>query len=323
MGRLLTAYCFGRASEAERQQVEAHLLECNSCWREAPRLSAAVQVLETDRSLIATATPADIARAFGISSRLELSWGGHRWHVHISSLLYAALYAVGMLGEIAYEFDRYWPRGRWAALTIGGWMFAGSLAALAVDWRLVLTGSRRGMLAALAVFGVTIATAYAGACQFLPNVAVTQLNWETYSARTAYLKDIGYFLFILPLFVLWPFHFVLAMQRELRAGRHTAGLALLGGDKLSVPPRDAFYLRPWLLAALIVVMIGVSLPLHHSLMDNAQPGPYKSLFANLILARLLIYYALAAECLAWYYRALNELKRECLAVLRSDQMRNR
>lgn len=317
MGRLLTAYCFGRASESERQQVEAHLLECHCCWHEARRLGAAVRVLDSDRSLIETVTPADIARAFGISGRLELSWGGHRWHVLIGSALYAALYAVGMLGEVAYEFDRYWPAGRWVALAIGGWMFISSLFALAVDWRLTLTGSRRGLLAAIGVFGAAILLAYAGACLFLPEVAVTRLNWPTYSAQTAYLKDIGYFVFILPLFLLLPFHFVLALQSEFRAGRHAAGLALLSGDKLSVPPREAFYLKPWLLAALIVVMIGVSLPLHHSLMDNAQPGPYKSLFANLILARLLIYYALAAECLAWYYRALNELKRECLAVLQA------
>jgi hypothetical protein len=51
-------------------------------------------------------------------------------------------------------------------------------------------------------------------------------------------------------------------------------------------------------------------------MDHLQPGPYRSLFCHLIFLRLILLYGFAAKCLLWDYLALNELKRECLVVIR-------
>jgi len=39
-----------------------------------------------------------------------------------------------------------------------------------------------------------------------------------------------------------------------------------------------------------------------------------NVFINLLQARWVLYFGLGLECLAWYSRALNELKRECVAV---------
>src|SRR6185295_922869 len=39
--------------------------------------------------------------------RLELPFGGHITYVLISSALYASYYAVSLIVEIAYQFDRY------------------------------------------------------------------------------------------------------------------------------------------------------------------------------------------------------------------------
>ncbi len=51
---------------------------------------------------------------------------------------------------------------------------------------------------------------------------------EPWAAQTAYLKDVAlYFLPLATVYVLLPFHFVLAVQREVRSNQHTGVLALL------------------------------------------------------------------------------------------------
>ena len=76
-GKLITAFSFGHATYEERRLVATHLLECDSCWREASHLENAVRVLDTDASLISTLTPNDIGSTLGISGRLNLLFGGH------------------------------------------------------------------------------------------------------------------------------------------------------------------------------------------------------------------------------------------------------
>ncbi|MDQ3012577.1 MAG: zf-HC2 domain-containing protein [Acidobacteriota bacterium] len=318
IGNLLTAYCFGRASESERQSVEAHLLECECCWREGRRLDAAVHVLDTDRSLMQSLTPADVAAAFGISGRLDLPFGGHRWHALAAGGLYAALFAIALLGEVAYQFDRYGRRAIAAAVAMFAGMFLASLVGMAADWRLTLKGSNKGLAASMAIFLLAALALYVGASLVLPPEPITQTqsSLQAYTAQAAYLKDIIYFFILKVVFLLPPFHFVLTMQRELQAGRHRLALGLFSGDKLSVTPRGAFFPRFWVLLLFFVVIVSISIFLHTNLMDHLKPAPFMNLFSNLILTRLMLYYALAAECLFWYYRALNELKRECLAAER-------
>jgi hypothetical protein len=245
-----------------------------------------------------------------------LPFGGHWRHALFACGLYAALYAVALLVEVAYQFDRYGRAGLLLALVAFGWIFITALAGLAADWKLTLAGKSQGLAVSATVFLLSAFALFAGACLFLPGEPITQLSWQAYTAQAAYLKDIVYFLALETLFLLPPFHFVVAMQRELQAGRHRLASGLLSGDRLSVAPRGVIFPRFWVLALLLVVIVSVSVFLHHNLMSNAQPSPYLNLFANLIMARLILYYALATECLAWYYRALNELKRECLAAER-------
>lgn len=317
IGRLLTAYCFGRAEEIERQSVEAHLLECECCWREVRRLEAAVRVLDTDSSLAESLTSSDIAKAFGISGKLDWPLGGHRWHAVAASALYAGLFGVALLGEVAYEFDRYGLKAVAVAVGFFVWMFLASLAGLTTDWRMTLQGSNKGLAASMAILLLAAFTLYAGARFFLPPVPITQTNsLQAYPAQAAYLKDIIYFLILKVIFLLPPFHFILRMQRELQAGRHRMGLELLSGGRLSIAPRGIFFPRFWVLLVFFVVIVSLSIYLHTNLMDHLKPAPYMNLFSNLILTRLLLYYALAGECLFWYSHALNELKRECLAAER-------
>ncbi|MFN0086262.1 MAG: hypothetical protein ACKVX9_12815 [Blastocatellia bacterium] len=125
-----------------------------------------------------------------------------------------------------------------------------------------------------------------------------------------------YFFTLVVVFLLPPFHFVLRMQRELQSGRHRMAFELLSGGRLSIAPRGIFFPRFWVLVVFFVVIVIVSIYLHTNLMDHLKPAPYMNLFSNLILTRLLLYYALAGECLFWYSHALNELKRECMAAER-------
>ena len=106
LNEFVTSYCFGDASEAERRMFEAHLLDCDFCWTEVRRLSAAVEALRTDKELIQTISPADVSTVLGLSSKLSRPFAGHVQHVMAAAGLYALRYAIGLLTEVSYAFDR-------------------------------------------------------------------------------------------------------------------------------------------------------------------------------------------------------------------------
>lgn len=316
LSRLLTSFCFDHASEREQARVRAHLLECDVCWEEAQRLESAVEILRTDRSLLQSLTPPDIAKAFGISSKLELPFGGHLWHALAACGIYAALYAVTLLVEIAYQFDLYARTAIPAAVIVFIWILGTSLAGLAADWKLTERGSARGWLCSFAIFLISALILFTGASVYLPKAAVTEMTTQAMTAPAAYLKSTIYYLFLILLFLLPSFHFTLTAQRELQADRHRMILGLLAGDKLSVTPRGAAYPRLWFLAGLLVLIVCIALSQHFNLVNHLRQGPHMNLFTNLIQIRLVLYFALGLECVAWYARMLNEIKRECLVAER-------
>lgn len=314
---LLTAYCFGRATAAEQQLIQAHLPHCPACQQEIGTLGAAVQVLTHEPSLLQTLTAPDIARTFGLSGKLELLWGGHAGYVCAISGIYAALHAVALAVELAYQFDRYRQQVWIGSSLVFSWVWLSSLLGLWLDWQLTRTAARRSFLVAVSIFGLGAAGAVGLAWQFLPPEPVTLLTTQAAPAQAAYLKAVLYCLILNALFLLPPFHFILTMQRELLAGRHRATLGLLTGERLSVPPRGVLFPRFPVLVVCLSIVVLVSLYLHHNLMSHLRPDRYMNLFSGLIYARLFLYYALAGLGLAWYARALTELKRECLAAERT------
>src|SRR5690349_12573149 len=77
LGTVLTSYCFGQLTHEERENVERHLLDCDSCWREFQRLDAAVRTLRFDHTLNPGRAVHDAVALLGLSGRLDRRFGGH------------------------------------------------------------------------------------------------------------------------------------------------------------------------------------------------------------------------------------------------------
>jgi len=266
-----------------------------------------------------TAGPAEVAPENAddsLSTKRDatpLLFHGHLWFAVLVSALYAGLYAEAVILEVAYRFDAYGGKALVAAPMVFCWVFATFLLALASDrWR--TSQARPGGQA----FSIFLAYGSAALVQvalsaILPDYSTMQKAREPWSGQAAYLKNIAlYFLPLATVYVLIPFHFVLAVQREVRNSQHTAVLFLLAGERNATAPRGAVYLRVWWLAIGLLAAALLSLVLTQDLFDHLKPNPYKNLFMELVLGRVLLYFATGLCCVLWYSRALNEIKRECL-----------
>lgn len=312
----VTAYCFGDLKEVEGGSVETHVLDCDKCRAEAERMTAAVQILRTDKRLLKLITPAEVASAFGISSKLEQVFGGHTIFVLVASFIYAVLYGVALLVEVAYQYDRYAATAPYIAAGASVWILLTTLAALWLDWKLTMTGRSSGLKVTILAFMGAALILFGAICLYLPTSPITELSFQAYPAQAAYLKTIGYFIVLSVIFLLPTYHFILAMQRQMLSGHYELTSGLLRGDPIAVSPKGTIYPKFWFLTTILGLFIAISWFLHHNLMSNLRPGAYQWLFSNLILSRLLLFYLLAAVCLFWYYLSLNEIKRECLAASR-------
>ena len=252
----------------------------------------------------------------GISARLDGPLGGHVSFAILTSILYGLTYSFALISEIAYDFDRLGHSAAWLSVLVFIWIVTTSVSALSEDWKLTLRGSSRGLWISMFTVGISAALVYAMLSFFLPNVPITRMDTGSQTAQGAYLKGMVY---ILPLaFLLWllPFHFVLAIQRELQESRHRLAFALLSGDNRAVSPPGAIYVG---LKSLAGTPDG-SFPS----VGSPHRGPFRpraaksvpGIFTLFIYLRWFAYFGLGLICLLWYARALNELRRECLSAQR-------
>lgn len=247
-------------------------------------------------------------------------FAGHLGHTVAATTLYSLLYAEAVFLELAYQFDRFeivaLKLAVWALL----WITATTLASLHLACRpgqhekppslsgpaLLLVGSALALQIMLS--------------PFLPAVPVTQATIHTYSGQAAYLKDI--LIYFLPLglvFMLAPFHFVAAVQRQMSGGGHADVLRLLIGDRRTPTPPGTVYLPMRWVVGLLLGALAACLGLTSHLFDNLKSGSHANLFMQLAYGRALLWFGLALWCVWWYYRTLNELKRECLAALPASE----
>lgn len=236
----------------------------------------------------------------------------HIAHVVISCSLYAALYSVSAFLEVAYEFDRFGGMAWKIAPFVFAWMAICSVAGLTADRKLTSQGRSSGLAASAATFLIAALALLVVLTRLLPPFPITQSTLQSYPAQAAYLKDTSYFLVLAFCFLIVPFHFIVTVEREIERGQCDHILRLLTGHKLSAAPKGTLYARFWALAAFLVVLAAFSLFMTSRLLDHLKPGPYMNLFTQLVYLRAILYFGLGIECLIWYYRALEELKNECL-----------
>jgi DNA-binding winged helix-turn-helix (wHTH) protein len=299
-----------RESEKEPKAIAAQPHEGDAHRQEIQHLNGTTHLLNANgrsgRSLAST----DGAMSLAISARLDWLFGGHLWHVLIACVLYAGLYVVTLLTEIAYQFDSYGSASLWASPIVYLWIFGTSIIGLVVIWKSAAKGKPHGLVICLLIFLGAAAVLYAGICLLLPSSSITELTHQPYPAQAAYLKDICYSLLLVVIFLIPTFHFIIKMQQELRAGRHRLALELLTGKSVGVAPSGMIYPSFWILALILMAMAAFSVYLTANLLDHLSPGPYRNLFVNLIYLRLILYYGFGLKSLGWYYQALNQIKRE-------------
>jgi hypothetical protein len=148
----------------------------------------------------------------------------------------------------------------------------------------------------------------------LPSTAVTQARFQTHTAQAAYIKDSGLFLMLAILFIILPLHVVSSLEREINTGQAKSVLALLNGDKQSMDPYGTFYIKPRSLGIILAIITIWNLIVRAYVLDQLTPGPDMNLFMKVYYVHLFLFLELPAYCLAWYYRALNEIKRRCLEI---------
>jgi len=305
----ITTYCFGDLSEEERYRFEAHLIDCPNCWKEVRRLDSVIRSIQTDRS-VTRQFDSDIVSAIGISSRVPSEFFGHKTHCVAASALYALALAVTVFMETAYAYPQFASFAWTAGPLIFLWALLTTLGALEADSKSVRSGRKSGLLLALAILIASAAANYGFVGTRFPDYSITQASFRTWTAQAAYVKGIVYCGIFAGLFLLVPFHFVLAMQRNLWEGRHRMVHETLTGGIFGIPPRGAPYLSVWLLSGLLILGAASSFISTAHLLEALTPGAYSNLFILTIVIRWLLFLFLGIECCWWYYSALNDLRRE-------------
>ena len=230
--------------------------------------------------------------------------------------LYALLWAEAVILEVAYRFDLFGRRALLVAVLVFCWVGVTLLSALAADWRRTAKSKPGGLFLSVTIVYGSAALLQLTLWWFLPTAPVTeQIGRQPWSAQAAYLKNVVlYFLPLATFYILLPFHFVLALKREIDAKQHKPVLALLSGEPRATAP-GAVYLRVgWLAVALFAAAL-LAVVMTQDLFDHLKPSRFKELFMYLALGRTLLTFGIAILWLLWYSRTLNEIKQECLRGL--------
>lgn len=289
--------------------------------RELPEVEAEpADKSDTDReakSLVPDPVGDDSMSVHSLSAEVAvtvLPFRGHLLHILISSSLYASLYTGALFLEVAYRFDQLGPAAVRLAPWLFTWMCGTSILGLWLGRARTREGKSGQLAASLGVFIGAAFLPYVMLGRFLPSESVTDANFQTYTAHVAYLKSVCYFLLLAVSFMIIPFHLVVALRRELRKGNYQLVAELLRGKRSSTPPSGALYLKVWWLGAILLSSAVLALVLTAHLFENLKSGPHMNMFMQMAQWRLILFFLLGAECLAWYYHSLNEIRRAVFSV---------
>jgi DNA-binding winged helix-turn-helix (wHTH) protein len=250
--------------------------------------------------------------AASVVSRWLILFSEDRWFLLASCTLYALLYAVALLIEVACRFDVYSRLAIAGAPLVFVWVWTTSFLGLSVCRRLTLRGQTCGLTVAILVFAVSALSLYGSLSLFLPNVPITKALFPTYPAQGAYLKSIYYFFPLAVVFLVLPYQFIIAARNELRTRGATQIRNLLRGRSFGTAPNGTVFLRIKWLGSLLVIAAGGGIAATAHLLENLVPGEYTNFFTQLVQWRLVLYFSLGLTCLLWYSRSLNAIKIDCL-----------
>lgn len=194
----------------------------------------------------------------------------------ISALFYGSLFALGLLLEIAYQFDRYGVTAVKILLPLMFWNSAIMFAALSFAEKTLLENKRTAFLSGVSLLiGGAVVSCMAMAF-FLPFEAITAARFQTQPAFAAFLKNVLIYFLPLGVFcVFTPFFLV----------RHSYKQILQT-------------ILPNLFGLLFLALI-YSLFSTFYLLDNLLPSEFHGLFVTLAFLRFIIYFGLGAACLLW------------------------
>jgi hypothetical protein len=310
----VTPYCFGDATQEQLEAFSAHLLECDYCWEEVRRLEAAITILRSDPEVSVSLATQDVIEVVGISARLKTSFGGHLPQVMVAVCLYALLHPLALLAEVAYDFRQLGH----PTLVAAPWIFLGmagsSIVALVFIWNRVLRHRRSGLLAASAICLASAGVLYVAVRPLLPTHPVVQANFQTYTAQTGFLKSIVLSAPLAIPLLLVPFAAVLMLQRQLQEGGHTMVLELLTDQSRAIAPFGSIFMKPRTLAGTVLLVVALHIGGTVRLFEGLTPTSQMNLFMTLALARSVCYVGLWVGVYWWYSWAMNEIKRECVAL---------
>jgi len=228
---------------------------------------------------------------------------GHAPFALLIGCLYAALYVVSLFLENAFDPERF-PTTRTAVSTFA-LMFVSSTVALATDRILVDSGNAFALLYSLAIFLLAGMAQFALVRRSLPESAIVPATFQTQTAQSAHVKNTSYFLLLVLLFWLPPFHWVATLARELRSGHADWVRQMLAQDLIVGRGVLALSVR-WLLG-LLLAMVLIAWYMGAHLLDNLRPHVRLNSFTLLFYLRAFLYFLLCLLCIGWYAYSLSEL----------------
>jgi DNA-binding winged helix-turn-helix (wHTH) protein len=264
----------------------------------------------TERESLLTAVP---------SGGLRLRWRlpAHALQIGFACMMYAGLYVLSVFVETAYALDRYRSSLGAVGSVIFLWIVSTTLAAVWSDWRLTKKSDLHGLTVAVVIMTAAAGALFLGLGGFLPGSAITLFAFQGFTAHAAYLKSEIYFVMLAVAFMVLPFHFIVRVEHELRAGRPDIAWCLLSRRTNHSKIPAMIYPRPVFLLALLVISGFWSLFSIAHLFEYLLPSPHMNRYMNLLQIQRLTYFALGLECLGWYHLCLGRLQRDVLAAVRS------
>lgn len=230
----------------------------------------------------------------------------HLWHLLAVSVLYALYYSVAFMLEVAYQYETYATWALRITPLIFLWVMGTSLVALGGGLRRTSRGLTSGILFSVSIFVGAGLMLYLVLGLFLPNYAITQASFQTYPAKGAFLKSIYYVLPLVVLFVVLPFHLIVASERELLNRKCCTGLDLHRDSRAAASPVGIASLRTWWLAGILLGAFCSALLGTAHLFENLQSSANTGLFIQLAQWRFLLYFLIGLECVLWYQQAQHQ-----------------